>query len=454
MSIELISPLPYSLQNHPYRDVLIQAIQAALAAVNGEEVVRQTLEVKDGRLYVGDQSCPIPPQGKIAILAVGKAATAMARGAKESLRNLNPKGIIVTKFHSEDRPNDFPILIGDHPIPRKRSLRAARAVERFLSNLNPEDILLCLISGGASALLTYPRPPLTLRDIQRTTQLLLQCGATIHELNTVRKHLERFKGGGIVQIAPAATVISLIISDVIGDAIEVIGSGLTAPDPTTFREALTILERYELTHILPPKVMQYLHEGSEGLHAETLKPQSALSKTVVNQIIASNRHACVAAQQSLQKCAVETLHLTSFLQGEASQVGRVFAAFARQLHSTRRDTAPPLCWIAGGETTVTVRGDGIGGRNSELALGAVLDMEGVDRTLLITLATDGDDGFSAAAGAVVNGATALRARQLRLSPADYLKRNDSFTFFSQLEDCLFLSPTQTNVNDLIFLFIG
>lgn len=454
MAVDLRSPLPLSLQAHPYREIIIDSIRAALYAVNGEHAVRHSLHLEQNRLWVGENSYPIHPEGQIALLAVGKAAPAMAHGAKASLGERVTSGLIVTKFLPENEPVDFPVLLGDHPLPKSRSLRAAQAVERFLKLLTPKDTLLCLISGGASALLTFPRHPLRLQDLQRTTQLLLRCGANIHELNTIRKHLERFKGGGIVQKVDAGQVISLIISDVIGDSIEVIGSGLTAPDPSTFKDALTIIDRYDLRHSLPSRVLEYLLQGSQGIHPETLKSQDPLFGKVANHIIASNRHACEAAQQSFQNFGIETLHLTSYLQGEASQVGRVFAAFARQLCATRNHSRTPVCWIAGGETTVTVHGNGIGGRNSELALGAALEMDNLDRALLITLASDGDDGFSPAAGAVVSGSTVRRADQLGLQPNDFLRHNDSFSFFNHLQDCIYTSPTQTNVNDMIFLFVG
>jgi hydroxypyruvate reductase len=246
----------------------------------------------------------------------------------------------------------------------------------------------------------------------------------------------------------------LILSDVIGDSLDVIGSGLTTPDPTTFEDAIAILEQYGLRPSLSPLVVEYLQRGREGNVPETMKPSDSAFKKVMNHIIASNRHACEAARLNLQAAGVETFHLTSFLQGEASQVGRVFASFARQLCTSPPDRASPICWIAGGETTVTVRGNGIGGRNLELALGAVTDMNGLDRALLLTLATDGDDGFSHAAGAVVNGETARRAKNLGMSPAEFLRKNDSFSFFSRLEDCIYTSPTHTNVNDLVILFIG
>ena len=454
MTVDLRSPLAVSLQPHPYREIIIDAIKAALNAVNGEHAVRRSLSLDENRLWVGENSYPIHPEGQIALLAVGKAAPAMARGAKASLGERVTSGLIVTKFLPENEPVDFPVLLGDHPLPKRRSLCAAQAVERFLKLLTPKDTLLCLISGGASALLTFPRHPLRLQDLQRTTRLLLRCGANIHELNTVRKHLERFKGGGVVQRVDSGQVISLIISDVIGDSIEVIGSGLTAPDPTSFEDALSVIDRYDLRHSIPSRVLEYLLQGSQGIHPETLKSRDPLFEKVANHNIASNRHACEAAQQSLQKAAIETLHLTSYLQGEASQVGRVFAAFARQLCANRNHLRAPICWIAGGETTVTVHGNGIGGRNSELALGAASEMHGLDHALLITLATDGDDGFSPAAGAVVSGSTVKRANQLGLQPNDFLRRNDSYTFFNHLRDCIYITPTQTNVNDLIFLFIG
>ncbi len=452
MSFDIISPLPSSLQSHPYREPLTHAIQSALNEVNGSQAVQKTLRLENHHLWVNGQSYTLDPQGQIAVLAVGKAAVAMAQGAKKVLEERASHGMIVTKFLPENQQSPFPTLLGDHPVPKKRSLQAALAVERFLKSLKPQDTLLCLISGGASALVTYPRPPLRLIDLQKTTQLLLRCGATIQELNTLRKHLERFKGGGFVQIAEVSQVISLIISDVIGNSIEVIGSGLTAADPTRFADALDIVDRYDLRQSIPPIVLDYLQQGDQGLQAETLKPDDVALGKVANHIIASNRHACEAAQRALQQAGIETLHLTSYLQGEASQVGRVFAAFARQL-SSRQPLTRPICWIAGGETTVTVRGNGIGGRNSELALGSVLEMSGLENALLITLASDGDDGFSPAAGAVVSGATATRARQLGLQPLEFLRRNDSYTFFNHLNDCIFTTPTHTNVNDLIFLFV-
>lgn len=454
MSFDLRHPIPTSLANHPHKDILLKAIQESLNEVAGDQAVRRSLHIEQGRLWVGDQSYPLSSEGKLYLLAVGKAAVAMAAGAKESLGDQISAGIIVTKFRPSEEQSNFPVLLGDHPVPKQQSLAAARAVESFLKSIRAQDTLLCLISGGASALLTSPRPNLRLREVQKTTQLLLRCGATIQELNTIRKHLDRFKGGGIIQAVKPAQVISLIISDVIGDSLEVIGSGLTAPDPTTFQDALAILDHYELRSSIPGAVLEYLEEGARGIHPETLKPQSEDFSRVANHIIASNRHACEAAQRAFQAAGVKTLHLTSFLQGEASQVGRVFAAFARQLSIQQVNADQPICWIAGGETTVTVRGSGIGGRNSELALGAVTEMAGLENALLITLASDGDDGFSPAAGAVVSGSTFSRAAQMGLQPNEFLKRNDSFSFFNQLNDCIYTTPTHTNVNDLIFLFVS
>ncbi|MCS6906372.1 MAG: DUF4147 domain-containing protein, partial [Anaerolineales bacterium] len=361
MPVEFLPPLPYSLQSHPWRTVVLDALCAALNAVNGEQAVCQNLHLEGDQLWVGEQRFPLEPRGRLAVLAVGKAAVAMARGAKAVLGERVSQGLIVTKFLPQDELAPFPVMLGDHPIPKQRSLRAAQAVGRFLKSLQPGDTLLCLISGGASALLTLPRSPLRLRDLQKTTQLLLRCGATIYELNTLRKHLERLKGGGIVKSVNSVRVISLIISDVIGDAVEVIGSGMTTADPTTFGDAIEVIDRYELRRLIPPSVLEYLLQGAQGLYPETLKPNEVAPDRVLNHVIASNRHACEAAQRSLQSSGVEVFYLTSYLQGEASQVGRVFAAFARHLCATRSASAPPLCWIAGGETTVTVRGNGIGG---------------------------------------------------------------------------------------------
>jgi hydroxypyruvate reductase len=278
----------------------------------------------------------------------------------------------------------------------------------------------------------------------------LRSGATIQEVNCIRKHLEKLKGGGLAAIAHPARTISLILSDVIDNDIASIASGITAPDPTTFSDALHIIHHYYLEKQIPSAVLELLQKGEAGIEPETRKAHDTLFQRVNNYLIGSNTQACQAALENFSRNGFSTLHLTSYLQGEANQVGKIFAAFARQL-SKRPSPSKPVCWIAGGETTVTVRGNGVGGRNLEVALGAVKDLAGVKNCLLITLATDGEDGLSPAAGAIVDGTTWQRAITLGLNPDQALANNDTYPFFEALGDLLFTSQTNTNVNDLLLV---
>jgi hydroxypyruvate reductase len=321
-------------------------------------------------------------------------------------------------------------------------------VREFLSSLAPQDLLLCAISGGGSALVVDPLPPVTLAELQDLNSVLLSCGATVEELNTLRRHLDRLKGGNLVHLANQATILSLILSDVPGDALEAIASGLTAPDPTTRGEALAVLERHRLGDRIPDAIRRVLEAGPE-----TPKPGDLLFQRVRNVIIGNN---LLAAQAALRQAEGEGFHpylLRCDLRGEASQVGVELSTLLRQAGRTRDPVSSPACLIAGGETTVTVRGPGRGGRNTELALAAVSELAGFPDVLLVTLASDGEDGRTDAAGAMVSGETYARARRLGLNPANFLQQNDSYTFFAALNDLLKPGPTGTNVSDLVFLFL-
>lgn len=450
MSVEFISPYPKLLLNHPYRSILFDSLTHALDTVAGDQAVMGAIRLEDDHLIIKEDIQPLNPQGKLVVVSAGKAAIAMMQGALQKLEQRIDRAIVITKKKAIISLPKTEIFYGDHPIPGRNSIRAAHRLEKFVRALSPQDTLLCMISGGASALLTYPRPPLTLRQLQQTTRLLLRSGATIQEINCIRKHLERFKGGGLAAIAQPAKIISLILSDVIDNDLASIASGMTAPDPSTFSDALQILHKYHLEQQIPSAVLQLLQKGEAGLEPETRKSHDALFQNVNNNLIGSNSQACQAALEIFSRNGFSTLHLTSFLKGEASQVGKIFAAFARQL-SESSYASKPICWIAGGETTVTVRGKGIGGRNLEIALGAVKDLAGIKNCLLMTLATDGEDGVSPTAGAVVDGTTWQRASALGLDPDKFLANNDSYSFFDALGDVLYTSPTNTNVNDLILL---
>jgi hydroxypyruvate reductase len=295
-----------------------------------------------------------------------------------------------------------------------------------------------------------------LAEVQQLTGLLLGCGASINEINTLRKHLEQLKGGGLARMAAPATLATLVLSDVVGNPLDVIASGPTVPDSSSFGDAYAVLEQYGLTEQAPTALLRHLRAGVDGEIADTPKAGDPLFARVQNVVIGSNQQAAAAALEAARAAGMHTLLLSTFVQGEAREVGRVLAAVARQLASDGADIAAPLprpaCVVLGGETTVTLRGSGRGGRNQELALGAVNDMAGLRDVALVALATDGGDGPTDAAGAVVTGETLERARGLGISTQLHLGRNDAYPFFDMLDDLLRPGPTETNVNDLAFVF--
>lgn len=411
---------------------ILRILSAALEAVDPFKAVQEYLPDIDGRVFG---------------LGIGKAAIPMMDALVERIPLSG--GLAVTKFASGLSRELYTVIEGGHPIPDARSLQAGERVLEFVSTLDEDDTLVCLISGGGSALVTAPYVPL--EDLQRLTSLLLSSGARIDEINTLRRHLDRVKGGGLAR-ATQAKIVSLILSDVIGNPLEAIASGPTAPDPTTRRDALEIMEKYLTAesrgHGDSLNSVAHCLRGSKSL--ESLKPDDPVFTRVQNIIIGDNR---LAAQAALKQAQLEGFHaeiLTSELQGEAREVGYELAHHLRV--SISRNTRP-FCLIAGGETTVTIEGDGKGGRNQELALAAVNELAGLKDVLFIALGTDGDDGPTDAAGAVVTGESSQRAESFGLGAASYLSRNDAYPFFEALGDLLKTGPTGTNVNDLAFLCI-
>ena len=424
---------------------ILRILSAALKAVDPFEAVKKHLPEISGRVYG---------------LGIGKAAIPMMDALTERIPLSG--GLAVTKFASRDVSGWYPVIEGGHPIPDARSLHAGHRVLEFVSSLAEEDTLVCLISGGGSALVTAPYEGVSLEDMQSLTSLLLSCGARIDEINTIRRHLDRVKGGGLVR-GTKAKIISLILSDVIGNPLEAIASGPTAPDPTTSEDALEILDKYSIVPTTARhtpalagdareeainSVTQCLR-GSKKL--ETLKFYDPIFSRVQNIIIGDNH---LATRAALKQAREEGFHadiLTNDLQGEAREVGGMLAKQLREEISKR---PRPFCVLAGGETTVTIKGNGKGGRNQELVLAAVDELAALRDVMLIALATDGDDGPTDAAGAVVTGDSSERAGSLGLRPADYLSRNNAYPFFEALGDLIKTGPTGTNVNDLIFLIGG
>lgn len=371
---------------------------------------------------------------RIFAFGLGKAAIAMTQAVADEIPLTD--SLVITKHASSLTFQPATVIFGNHPIPGDSSLQAGIAAKKFLSQLTKDDLLICLISGGGSALMSSPVIPLD--DLQKLTSALLACGANINEINIIRRHLDELKGAGVVKFANGAKIISLIFSDVVGNSLETIASGITAPDATTIEDAIAVLEKYKI-------------KNEVATWRETLKPNHPLFENATNKIVASNQTALSSARSHVDGFwGQATCHIINQnIQGEANQVGNEIATqFKKELRIKSR----PFCLLAGGETTVTVKGNGKGGRNQELALSVVAELSGLKDVMLISIATDGEDGPTDAAGAVVTGETYQRSKMLGLEVAGYRSRNDAYHFFEKLDDLIKTGPSGTNVNDLVFCF--
>lgn len=417
---------------------------AAVAAVDVRAAVRRALHLGGDRLLVPDAGLDLPlsATGRVLVVAVGKAAAAMAAEAEAVLGDRISAGLALTKYGCGEPTARLPVREAGHPTPDEAGLVAAAELRALLSGLREEDLVLCLISGGGSALLTAPAGPITLDELRATTGLLLAAGANINELNAVRKHLETLKGGGLAAAAAPARVVALAVSDVLGDPLDVIASGPTVGDTSTYADAWEVIARRGLVDRLPTSAAARLQAGLRGDLPETPRPDDPLFARVSTVVIAGLPHAAAGAAARARALGWAPAIRDLAVQGEAREAAHTLIGWADHLGPGRR------CLIGGGETTVTVRGDGIGGRNTELALAAAIAIDGRPDLAVASLATDGDDGASASAGAVATGETVARGRALGLDAAGYLARNDSATFFRQVGGLLLTGPTRTNVADL------
>ena len=338
-----------------------------------------------------------------------------------------------------------------HPVPDEAGVEATRAIVDLLEGALEQDLVLCVISGGGSALLTLPEEGISLDDLRQTTDALLRCGATINEINVVRKHVDSVKGGGLARIAAPAQVVTLVLSDVVGNPLDAIASGPTVPDTSSFVDAADVFDRYDLWDAIPRSVVERIRAGLDGTAPDTPKPGDPMFQRTQSLVVGSNMLACEAAARAARKAGFHTLVLTTFIEGEARETGRVLAGILREVDASGHPLARPCCIVAGGETTVTIRGRGRGGRNQELALAAALSLRGLPDVLFASVGTDGSDGPTDAAGAWVDGTTVDRAIALGLDPLAALADNDSYAFFDRLGDLIRTGPTNTNVNDMYLL---
>jgi glycerate 2-kinase len=432
-----------------------QAIfREALLAAEPYRLVRRQLRLHGGVLEAAGVRHRLG-RGRVALVAAGKAAVPMAQAAEEALGDRLGEAVAVSTA-GDGRLARVRLLRASHPVPDARGLAAAAEVEALARGLGRQDLLLVLLSGGASALLPSPAEGLTLDDKARTTALLLRAGATIHETNAVRKHLSRLKGGGLARAAAPARVVTLVLSDVVGDDLATIASGPTVPDPSTFADALDVLRRREILDDVPAPVRDHLESGARGERPETPKPREAAFRRTATRLVGSNRLSIEAAAREARRRGLHPLVLTTRLEGEAREVARVLVAVLRECVQASRPATPPVCLLAGGETTVTVRGDGQGGRNQELAVAAAQCLAGFPVPAVVaSLATDGIDGASDAAGGLADDTTVARAAALGLAPAAaFLTASDTRNYLGPLGDLIVTGATGTNVVDVVALLAG
>jgi glycerate 2-kinase len=430
---------------------VLAIFNAAVKTVDAAAAVRRHVRVSDTGLEIADTTYLFTSFPNIYIFGAGKAAVPMAQAMETLLGERLSTGIVVTKYGQALPVRKARVLEAAHPIPDFAGLEGARQIAAMARQATEDDLIFCLLSGGGSALLPYPIGDLSLADKQYTTELLLRSGATIREINTVRRHLSQLKGGKLAQLAYPAQIVSLIISDVIGDTLEDIASGPAAPDPTRYSHCLKIIRKYRLEDSIPAAVRQILHRGARGeLPAETVTAHDVAFTKVHNVIIASNRLALEGARSHAEGLGYRSSILSDRIEGESRNVAQRLTARLR----SALNEPEPVCFISGGETTVTVRGDGMGGRNQEFALAAAIEIAGIEGMVVLSAGTDGIDGPTNAAGAIVDGATIFRGQLQGCDATQFLARNDAYNFLRVTDDLLITGPTNTNVMDIHVMMAG
>ncbi|MEM2910995.1 MAG: glycerate kinase [Candidatus Bathyarchaeia archaeon] len=435
------------------RALALKSLETALNAADPKRIMRSKISLKDSILRVNSYLFDLKKFKDVYVIGGGKASGSMAETLEEIVGNYITLGLVNVPRGNKHKTSIVKLHEASHPVPDEEGVKGTRLMMEIAEKADKEDLIICLISGGGSSLMPLPRGEITIDDKKKITEDLLKCGATINEINTVRKHISQFKGGWLAKKAFPATILNLILSDVLGDPLDFIASGPTVPDSTTFSDAIKVLKKYGLWGKAPESVRKVLLDGEKGLIPETPKADDEAFKKVFNIVIGNNRYSSMAACEALKSEGLNTLLLTALLEGEARHVGTVLASLAREVTASGNPIQKPAGIVAGGETTVTVLGNGLGGRNQELALAAALKLRGFDGVVVASISTDGVDGPTDAAGALVDSKTLTRAEKKGLNADAYLAENNSYNFFSKLEDLIFTGPTGTNVNDISVIVV-
>jgi len=436
------------------REVAINALNAALEAVDPEAIIKSKVSVKGDTLKIENLSFNLDEFKNIFVVGGGKASGCMAEALEGILGDRIEEGAINVPYACPPyQTRRVRLQHASHPVPDVAGVKGASRMLELVSRAEENDLIICLISGGGSSLMPQPSGGVSLQDKRKVTDALLKSGATIKEINTVRKHVSGLKGGWLAKKAYPATVVNLILSDVVGDPLDSIASGPTVPDPTTFLDAIEILKHHGLWSKAPKSVRKVLLKGNKGLIPETPKAGDKAFEKVHNIVVGNNLTASQAAYNSVKDAGLNALLLTACLEGEAREVGTMLASMAKEIVTSGHPVSKPAGIVAGGETTVTVMGKGKGGRNQEIALGAALKIGDSDGVVVASLSTDGVDGPTEAAGAIIDGKTLLRAHEFGLNPRKFLAENDSCSFFAKLSDLIFTGPTGTNVCDVSVIVV-
>lgn len=435
------------------RALALQSLEAALTAVDPKQLLHSMLVMDGSCLKIDRFSFDLKKFRKIYVVGGGKASGSMAKALEEILGNHITTGTVNVPYGSKHKTRVVEVQEASHPVPDQAGVEGTRRIIEVAEQAEKDDLVICLISGGGSSLMPLPRDPISLEDKRQLTSALLKSGATINEVNTVRKHVSGFKGGWLAKKAYPATVLNLVLSDVVGDPLASIASGPTVPDPSTFSDAKRVLEKYGLWVTAPSSVREVMSEGTQGIIEDTPKVGDRAFEKVYNVIVGNNRSASNAAVEHLKSQGLRVLLLTASMEGEAKHVGTLLASVAREVAFFGNPFSRPAGVVVGGETTVTVTGAGLGGRNQELALAVALKLQDVAGCVVASLSTDGVDGPTDAAGAIVDGYTLERAAQLGLEADKFLADNNSYNFFSKLGDLLFSGQTGTNVNDISVIVV-
>jgi hydroxypyruvate reductase len=448
-----MTPIAKKAYGRRLRDDAIAIFQAGLQAVEPAAAIRRHVSREENFLIVAGRKYDLRHFKNIYVAGAGKAACPMAAVLEEILAERLTAGQVNVKYGHLTPLKKIQAQEAGHPVPDAAGLQGTQKILDLLKAADKNDLVIGVISGGGSALLPMPSPGLSLEDKQAATKLLLACGATINEINAVRKHISQVKGGQLARAAHPATLITLMLSDVIGDPLDVIASGPTVPDQSTFQDVQNVFEKYGIQDEIPRPVQQHIAKGLAGEAPETPKADDAVFSQTQNLIVASNWQAIEAARLAAEKRGYRPLILSTLIEGETRDIARMHAAIAKEIRLSNNPVAAPACVISGGETTVTIKGKGLGGRNQEFVLAAAIDLAGWENIVVLSAGTDGTDGPTDAAGAIGDGETLQRAQVANLNAAAFLAENDSYWFFEKLGGLLITGPTNTNVMDLRLMLI-